>query len=1171
MSTWNRFASGSSLAILAAALVAPAAVYAQETTAEVRGSVSSSSTPVTGAVIVVTHLPSGTRSSIGSNANGQFVASGLRVGGPYRVEVSADGFQPKAFDDLFVLAGEPFSILVDLQRAEANVERVVVTARAIGGAAADGASSTSLRRDAIEGVVAINRDIRELARRSPLVSQNTRGDGGISIAGSNPRTNRITIDGTAAQDDFGLNTGGLPTRRGPVSLDAIQQFTVSATPFDVRNGGFLGGAIDVVLRAGDNEFAGSAFANFLADELTGARIANTPISNKVEQTNWGATFRGPIIKDRLFFALAYETFESVDSTDRGPAGLGFANTITGPTGSSLTQAEIDAVTNVFRNTYGSDYAFGSITATKPITDEKMTARFDWNINDKHRAQLTYRASESGLIQRTNLNQTSAGLDSQWYLTGEDDKTLSVQLNSNWTDALSTEVRISRREYTRLQEPPGGQNFSDIRVCASATSLDSGGVDPLLNCRAANGTTGIGVVRWGPDQFRHANFLETSNDQVQFEARYLIGDHTIKGGLQYQSRDVFNLFVPNSRGTYYFDSIADFTAGRANQLVFGNNPSGDPNQAAAVFNYTITSAYLQDLWRVSDRFRVTGGLRYDVYGGDDKPVLNTNFVARNGFDNQKTYDGLSILMPRVSFKWDATDKIEVNGGIGLFSGGLPDVFLSNSFSNTGVLTAQVDIRRNADGTFRDASASPGFTQALGAVALNGLATSGFGKSIPASILALLTLNPANETNSISKSFDIPSEWKLNLSAKWDDAIAGVDLSVDGVYAQVQTGLAFRDIRAVPLVVNGQRALTPDGRLRYDALSTAQRTSIAGTTVNSIAPVGGGNRDIQAYNPDGDLGRSFVLAVSASKQLTPSLRASVSATVQDIEELSNAARFSSTASSLYATQFSDFDPNLSTYGRGQEEIRYGAKYEVEWRGTPIGDLETRVSLFGDWREGRPISFVMNGGSSRNAVFGVNKGGQLAFIPDLSGATNPITTITSETLRPITGPNTLGNVTTVTIPSDGRVSFDSLATLNSLVAFVNRFNLPQNGILPRGIKQSDPIHLVDMKFSQQLPGFRRQDKAFFTLEFGNVLNMINEDWGIVEDFPEDIRVFDVTCADATGVGEAGASGGATIVRPSATLACTRYRISGVNDPSVDRLRPTRNTDKSRWQIQVGFRYEF
>jgi hypothetical protein len=1133
MSNWNRFARGSALTVLAMALAAPVAVYAQETTAIVRGEVKSGPAPIAGATVTVTHVPTGTKSTVRTAADGRFQATGLRVGGPFELSVAAPGYRNSTASDVFLNAGEPYGVVVELA-PEREVERVVVTGRAVGIASADGAASTALRRDAIAGVTSIARDIRDIARRSPLASTDSRGTGGISIAGSNPRTNRVTIDGTVAQDDFGLNTGGLPTLRGPISPDAIQQFTVSATPFNVRNGGFLGGAIDIQLASGTNEFTGSVFGNFIADDLTGTQIKNTKVSNEVEQTNWGATLRGPIFKDRLFFALSYETYESIGPVPFGPAGGSFANFINGPASLGanrvlLTQADIDTVTNIFKNTYGSTFNFGAITPTTPITDEKYSARFDWNITDRQRASFTYRKATSSNILRPNLSATSASLNSSWYATGEDDETFTGQLNSSWTDNFSTELRISQRNYIRTQLPPSGQEFSDIRVCTSPTGVNTVS-SPLLSCFASDNSTGIAVVRFGPDQFRHANYLENQNNQVQFDAKYLLGAHTINGGIQYTQKEVFNLFVPNSDGQYYFDSIADFQAGRANQFIYQNNPSLDPNKAAAAFEYTVISGYVQDTWELNDDLRVTYGLRYDSYASDQRPAVNQAFVNRYGFANDGTYDGLSILMPRASFNWRATDNIKITGGFGLFSGGLPDVFLSNAYSNTGVLTGQLSIIRNADGTFTEQGGNPNFTQAIGAAALNGLVGANFGRSVPSAVTAILggpgvVPPPLNETASIDKNFEIPADWKVNLALDttlpWD-----VDFGIDAVYTRVKTGLAFRDLRASPLLVNGVQALTPDGRVRY---------RLDAATI-------GANRDIQVYNPDGDLGEGFVVALSFNKEFFKGLTAGFSYTYQNLDEASNTARFGSTPGELYTSQFADRDPNKPAYGTAVEEIRNSIKYQAEWRANLFGDLETRISLFGDKREGRNWSWTMSGGTGRDAVFGTNKGNHLAYIPNFAGGGTPVVT-------------TIGGVTSVTLPGDPLVSFDSLASYDRMLAIVNQYGLPQGRIIPRGTTKNSDVNLVDLKISQELPGLRKADRVKVTFEIANLLNMINADWGVVEEF-SDTTLYQATCADAAGI--------------TSTTSCAKYRIAGVSNILSTGV-PTRNTEASRWRIQVGLRYEF
>lgn len=1157
---FKKLLSGAAVTAMSVAIVSVAS--AQETTSAVRGTVTDlDGSVISSAQVVVTHLPTGSRSAERADAAGVFDLRGLRVGGPYTIEVTADGYTGQRFENVILEVGQPFRIEAQLEPA---ADEIVVTAT--GGGVRTTGSASLLNRDDIASAVSVSRDIRDLARRDPLVTQNVRSDGGISIAGSNPRTNRITIDGVQAQDDFGLNTGGLPTRRGPVSLEAVRQFSVEAAPFDVENGDFLGGQINIILAEGANDLDGSLFVNYLNDELVGDRLDGQAISRSVTQENYGGTLRGPLWRDRLFFALSYETYESLDPTSTGPAGGGFASSIIGPTGAPMTQTDIDNVTDVFAGVYGSSFRYGAITLTKPITDERYTGRFDWNITEDHLATLTLRHSESGVIQRTNLSSTSAGLDSQWYLTGEDDYTTAFQLNSDWSDAFSTEVRLSYRDYTRQQQPPAGQDFADISVC-SVQGANTAGSDPLQNCR--NGSTSVGVVRFGPDQFRHANFLQTNNSQMQASGEYQLGRHLIKAGVQWQNTDIFNIFLPQSDGVYYFDSVDDFSGashgtygvtGYASQLVYRNAISGEPTDAAAVFDYDVYTGLIQDLWDINNQWSIAFGVRYDTYQVNQDPALNPNFTARYpGRTNQVTYDGRDVIMPRFSFTYDPLDNLRFSGGLGLFSGGLPDVFLSNVFSNTGIIDNTITFRRTP-AALDATSLGTGYgflTETSGAVncndatlgvygtfsgqqvcnaALNVPVNSVFGQDVPVEVQAALggtSASPTAEVNVMDPDFEIPSTWKANVAMRWD--VGNFRVGLDALAFQNQEGLAFRDIRANPLMVNGVQALTPDGRIRYDGLTGTQRTQ-PGLTINSTNP--GSNRDIEAFNP-GANPTSWVASASISGAWENGVEAGVSYTRQNLREYSASARFSSTASSLYSGQFTSYDPNVAVEGRSQEEISDSFKYNFGWSHDFVGDLATRFTLFGEWRAGRPVTFTMSGGSGRNATFGVNRGAQLAYIPDLSDLT----------------PVACG-AGTVCIASDPLVSFDSTTTLNNLVSMVQRFNIPTDGIVGRGSYDNPDIHRLDLQVSQELPGLMRSHRTQLTFDIANVLNLINDEWGIVEEYPEDFRLYNVSCAGADGVADA-----------DGAVTCNRYRISGVNTNQT----MTRNTEASRWAIQIGLRYQF
>lgn len=1122
---------------LLTSLAMSTAVYAQETTSAVRGQVIGvNGSPVAGSTVTLVHQPSGTTLTTVSDAQGNFDARGLRPGGPYTITASSEAGSGELFDVNLQVA---VTTRLDIDLSASTVDDIAVVG--VRDVTADNTGISSvLDRDAVQGVVSVNRDIRDLARRNILVSQNTRGDGGISIAGSNPRTNRVTIDGTQAQDDYGLNTGGLPTRRGPVSIDAIEQFSVNAVPVDVENGDFSGGALDVVLRSGGNDFHGTAFVNYLNEGLVGTKIRGVEIPSSISQENYGAFFSGPLWRDRLFFAVSYETYETVDQTATGPTDGGFANSIRG-----ITQANLDSFVSLFNSTYASEFDVGGITRTKPITDEKYTAKLDWNITDSQRLSLTYRHAESGLIQRTNLSTTSAGFDSQWYLTGEDDTAYAAELNSQWTNNFSTQVRVTYREYERAQMPPSGQSFSDVTVCSDATRT--------VTSNAITGCGSNSVYRFGPDQFRHANELATDNLQIQFKGEYALGDNLFKFGYQRQDVGILNLFVPNSNGTYYFDSLADFQNGQASRLIYSNAVTGNKIDGAAILDYSVNSVFGQDTLQLFDNLSLQAGFRYDWYESDDKPAYNANFFSRTGLTNQTTYDGMNVFMPRASVTWEATDWLTFKGGLGLFSGGLPDVIIANSFGTSGVISNGIQIERNVDGTFRETTGAAGFTQAIGAAALNiNVADPAFGYSIPTAVQTLQGGGvPAagSEVNALIPGFQMPSDWKFFLTTTieapegWASsylpafASSAVDnwrLSLDVVVTDVDKGLSFRDFRAKPLLVNGVQQYTPDGRLRYDGiLGTAiQRASFGITSTNP-----GSNRDIVAFNTDE--GKSYSVGVSAERSFFDrDLSILVGYARSNIEDRVSGARFGSTASSLYGTGASGLDPNEEAYGTAFEQITNRYKAEINYTHSFFGDLETRFNLFGEIRDGRPISFVMSdSAASRSPTFGVNRGAQLLYVPDFGADADP------------------------TDLRVGSVVFDSAATRDRFRTLVDTFGLEYGEMVGKGegSNKQPETYQVDLQFSQELPAFWLPGKFRFVADIQNLANLLNDEWGIVEEYGDTLTLVNAQCADAAGVVQSGAG----------NPVCSTYRYSSASSSADTKNRD--NNGRSFWAIQLGLKYEF
>lgn len=1117
MTYLKRLAGGAALTALVCAM--SSAAFAQETTSSLHGAVTANGKPVGKASVTVVHTPSGTRVVTMSDTNGDFDVRGLRVGGPYLVTVTAPGHAAKAFKDVYLQVGQTFNLDAEVEAAE--VAEFVVTGQV--SRDKDSGPKTVLGKEAIATIVSVDRDPRDLARHDILVAQDLSGGrsgtnaGGVSIAGSNPRFNRVAVDGVTSQDNFGLNQGGLTTNRGPVTLDAIEQFAIAAVPTDVENGDFVGGSLNMVLKSGGNSFHGSIFDNYLNDGMVGKKSEDTPIKQKISQKNYGAFISGPIWQDHMFFAASYENYESLTPVLYGAPGSGASNIFL----NGLTQSTIDSVVNTFNTTYKTKFNTLGIPTTTPVTDEKYSIKLDWNITDKHRASLTYRRAESTTVNPFNLSQTTANLASAWYTVGNVDEAYTGEIHSNWTDRLSTTFKATNRKYQNSQTPPSGQNFSDIAVCTAPTSDAT-----LTACQ-----NGFDTVRFGPDEFRHYNKLSEEENRYQFVAEYAADNHLIKVGAQAREAKPYDVFVNQSKGKYYFDSLADFAAGRASRLDYQNAVSGNPEDAAYNTPYWTYSVFAQDTLRVTDDLKVAVGARYDRYEESGKPIFNPNFTARNGFNNQKTIDGLSILMPRVSAVWTPSSTLKISGGLGLFSGGTPDVITGAPFYNTGYATTNITINRTATG-FSETTGAAGFTNAIGSAGLDNLsADPTFGYQVPTIIQQLQRgtlggtplINPQGAVIALDPSFQLPSQWKAFLSGAWTVG-DGWRLTADVVATKANHDIYYYDAKAQPLVINGVQQFLPDGRIRYDGLS--QTAVIAGRTSANL----GSNNDLIVTTAQ--KGHSYTAAFGVSKTFDWGGDFGFGYARQNMSDLSSGLFFGTTAGSLYGSTPAGQDPNRDSLGRSVYEIGNRYKFEFGYKKAFFGDNLTRISLFAERQDGRPYSFTMaDRASGRSQVFGVTKSAQALYVPDFKGDTN-----TADL-----------NV--------GLVTFATQADYDNFKRYVTNFGLPSGTLLDKYSKTNAPIGRLDLQVSQELPTFFEGHKIKVNLDVRNVLNLLNNSWGRVAEY-DNTKLANVDCANSAGVAVA-----------TSDPSCVRYRYSSV--PTT--VSKTQNTAASLWYVQVGLRYEF
>ncbi len=1107
------------------ALVAPVSAYAQETTSSVTGTVTADGKAVSGATVRITHVPSGTVATVTTNADGGFAANSLRVGGPFTVTVTASGYDQTQVTDIYTVVGQPYALPLEL--ASTGNEIVVTASRVVGAGTVSQGPAVVLTSAQIANVATTNRDIRDLARRDPFARLDDTPTGGraISFAGQNPRYNRFSVDGVPISDNFGLNPDGLPSRRSPIPLDAIGQFQTKVAPYDVREGNFQGGAINIVLRSGGNEFQGSAFYSYTDDGLTGKKTKAGPgiptgtiTLPQFKSEDYGVELSGPIIKDKLFFMVAGERIRAGTPIPEGPLDNNAGTAI--PT---LTQAQVDQVVSIAKSKY--NYDAGGVLNDSGDSDDRIVAKLDANLSDTQRASLTYTYTKDSIRLNQNAFTTSPpglGLSSNGYVSSNLLHTGVFQLNSEWSDEFSTEVRGFYKDYQRGQDPVLGRGFAQFQICTAPTSdRVISGVPNATTAASISCPSGFATVSIGPDVSRQSNQLSTQTWGGSALARLKRGNHDVRAFMDYSDTSIFNLFLQRTAGDYYFDSIADFQAGNAQRLRYQNSiPSLDPDDAAASFGYQAYAFGIQDNWRISDTFNVAYGARYDLYGGSDHAALNQNFVTRYGFVNNAYISGRGVFQPRIGFDYKPFPRFSLRGGVGIFAGGSPDVYISNSFSNTGILSNSIDVRQLNNGTYSGATAANG---AAILTAVNGTAVN------PAANATLLSaaLAATSPTNALDPNFKLPSQWRATLSANYKADLGplgeGWNIGADLFYSAVRDQVFFTDLRVVK---NG--LTTPDGRPRYNAL-----TSFADT-----------NSDIFLTNTK--KGRSYVAVAHIDKDWDFGLGAGVSFTYQDIKDQAPAT--SSTASSNYANGAFN-DANRVEYGTSNDQVKYNFKYRLTYEHAFFGDNKTTFALFGETRIGHPYSYTFLDSASRSILFGTIGSGSryLMYVP--------------------------------TSPTDPLVSYDNANNAALFDAFINSSGLSKfrGKVTTRNAFNSPWFTRLDLHIAQEIPAFIGKSKVTLFADVDNFTNLLNKKWGQIREyaFPYNIAAVRVAClttAVATGTTPTAAQ-----TTASSSAACAQYRYTPANTVTVSGVPQfTAPTDtiyarQSLYAIRVGVRFSF
>ena len=927
--------------LLGTALIMNFAVpaQAQVTTSSIRGKiVTDTGSPVSGAVAVITHTPSGTVTNVSSNANGVFSARNLRVGGPYHVVISGNDFATVEASDIFVGVDKTIPLNITVSGTEAQ-DIIVVSGTIARQTNLDTGLSSSFSAVELNNIATIDRDIIDAAQLDPFANINTQSGGAkeLTIAGANNRFNSLTVDGVALNDRFGLNANGYPTQRSPIPYDAIAGLSVETAPYDTEFNGFTGGTINVVTKSGENEIHGSLGYYYSDDSMAGDSLRGRDIDQSFEEKSYSLTVGGPIIKDKLFFFGAYEKYDESASLRTGPVGSGALNI------QDITQSEIDSVREITQRVYGFD---AGDFVVDPVEEEKYLASIDWNINSSHRAKFTFLHNEGSAIREQTGNSfigdrrvDTLGFSSSWYRRSEKVNSYIGHVFSDWTSNFSTEIKLAYTKQNTGQDSLNGAEFPlfTIRISEAERGIDANGDGDLLD--------NIANISLGPDAFRHGNSLDQEFLQFKAKAEYVRGDHTYKFGFERETVDIDNLFALNSEGQYFFESIADLENAQAAVLLYENAITNNENDRRAIWGYNVNSLYLQDVWDINADLTLQYGLRYDFYGSKGEITENALFRNRYGYSNTTDLDGLSVFMPRLSFNWAAKDNLTVRGGIGRFSGGSPTVWLSNAYSNNGVSNESVYTTNVIVPTTPDTAT---------------------GNYIPGNVLdELANKTPDGSVAALHPDFAIPTTFKANLGFAYEADIPYLGeewlLTADVLYNKYENAPFWYDQSCTGV------STSPDGRPVFSCGNGAPEATI----VTSV-----------------DEGDSLLFAVTATKKWDTNfgyIDLFTSYTHADVNDIGQGT--SSTATSNYSDT-PRYSYQLPVAGTSNFQTEHSFKLRLAWEKEIVKNYASKVSLFGTRRSGQPYSYTF-ATDGRNDVFGIRENraddaGALFYVP--TGANDP-----------------------------------------------------------------------------------------------------------------------------------------------------------------------------------------
>jgi len=744
---------------------------AQATDASIRGVVKEAGgTTIPAANVLLKNVSTGFETGMVTNANGEYRFRQLPLGGPYEITVSFVGFGPQKRENLTLNQRDELIINFQLKASATQLETVVITDDGVTSSIDRQGESTLISTQQIANLPTEGRNFTRLTSLSPL-----QGGGSINLGGQRRTSTSVTIDGLNARNTLTAGEIG----RGPytISQEAIRTFEISTNDYDVTQGRQGGGAIRAVTKSGTNTLEGSAFVYHRNDNLqSDLDIRGENRVADFDNTQYGFSLGGPIIKDKLHFFTVYE---QQDATD--PIFIADIRSDADEDRLGITQTNLDRFLQIARDSYGVSSAQQVGQFERSSKANTWFARIDWQLNDVHR--LTIRNNWNKYARPFNTSDNSSfELAESWSDFESQENTFGVSLRSAFSSSFTNEFKIQYQHAQRAFQP------SSLLSSSHNNSIPRAIV--TVSSDLPNGSSRSRTVQLGGQRFTPETNLER---QVQFTntAYWNRGKVDWTFGTDNMITYLETLLSNEQNGRFFFDSLDDFE-----NLLPARYAREVPLQGLPLVQQTVLdfSLFAQAEFKVHPNIDVVAGIRWDATVFTEAGEFNQTVFDELGLRTDNKPSDLDNIQPRFQAIWNiegrSKDILKIGGGI---FNSQPHYYAQvNNIQNSGTLLGAIDVTGagvptpDFESYRRDQSTVPG---------------------VPAGV------TPFSTINAVGNDFEVPTIAKANISYThyFNDRYS---LSVDLLASRTTNNYTYQEANLVetPFFV------TPEGREVFVPINT-----------------------------------------------------------------------------------------------------------------------------------------------------------------------------------------------------------------------------------------------------------------------------------------------------------------------------------------------------------------